>query len=240
MDVHALHQGFLRGDAARRRGALVCDAPVLTAREWREVWRVRAGGAECSRPPVLVNAAGAWADEVARRWPARSRSGCSRAGAPAFVFEPPAGLDCAAWPMTAGADEDLVLQARRRAAAGLAGQRRPRDPAATCSPRSSTWRWASTASRRSTTLQIRRPRRTWAGLRSFVADGDLVGGCDRARRRVLLGRRAGRLRHPDLPPRWARPVAALVRGQPLPAALQALGLTPEALGPQRLRQPLPG
>ena len=27
-----------------------------------------------------------------------------------------------------------------------------------------------------TTLSIRRPVRTWAGLRSFVADGDLVGG----------------------------------------------------------------
>ena len=27
-----------------------------------------------------------------------------------------------------------------------------------------------------TSLRIRRPTRTWAGLRSFVADGDLVGG----------------------------------------------------------------
>ena len=29
-----------------------------------------------------------------------------------------------------------------------------------------------------TTLAIRRPQRPWAGLRSFVADGDLVGGFD--------------------------------------------------------------
>jgi D-arginine dehydrogenase len=29
-----------------------------------------------------------------------------------------------------------------------------------------------------TTLEDRRPTRTWAGLRSFVADGDLVGGYD--------------------------------------------------------------
>ena len=29
-----------------------------------------------------------------------------------------------------------------------------------------------------TTLKIVRPTRTWAGLRSFVADGDLVGGYD--------------------------------------------------------------
>ncbi|MGY2499033.1 hypothetical protein ACW4UO_31770, partial [Klebsiella pneumoniae] len=29
-----------------------------------------------------------------------------------------------------------------------------------------------------TTLSIRRPTRTWAGLRSFVSDGDLVCGFD--------------------------------------------------------------
>src|SRR5205807_4634549 len=33
-----------------------------------------------------------------------------------------------------------------------------------------------------TTLKIRRPSRTWAGLRSFVRDGDLVGGYDPDRR----------------------------------------------------------
>ena len=32
-----------------------------------------------------------------------------------------------------------------------------------------------------TTLTIRRPLRTWAGLRSFVPDGALVGGFDDAR-----------------------------------------------------------
>ena len=31
-----------------------------------------------------------------------------------------------------------------------------------------------------TTLTIRRPARTWAGLRSFVSDGELVGGFDPA------------------------------------------------------------
>jgi D-arginine dehydrogenase len=87
-----------------------------------------------------------------------------------------------------------------------------------------------------TTLQIRRPTRTWAGLRSFVADGDLVGGFD-----------------PDAPgffwvaaqggygiqtsAAMGQACAALARGEHIPAAIADFGLTPEMLSPQRLRTP---
>ena len=47
-----------------------------------------------------------------------------------------------------------------------------------------------------TTLAVR-PRRTWAGLRSFVADGDLVGGFDADAPGFFWLAGAGRLRHPD-------------------------------------------
>jgi D-arginine dehydrogenase len=86
-----------------------------------------------------------------------------------------------------------------------------------------------------TTLQIRRPSRTWAGLRSFFADGDLVGGFE-----------------PHVPgffwvagqggygvmtsPAMGEACAAIARGQDLPAHLAAFGLTPETLSPRRLRK----
>ena len=86
-----------------------------------------------------------------------------------------------------------------------------------------------------TRLKIVRPSRTWAGLRSFVADGDLVGGFD-----------------PELPgffwvaaqggygiqtsPAMGDACAALVRGLPLPAYLTRIGLTAEVLSPVRLQQ----
>ncbi|OIQ86521.1 tRNA 5-methylaminomethyl-2-thiouridine biosynthesis bifunctional protein MnmC [mine drainage metagenome] len=78
------------------------------------------------------------------------------------------------------------------------------------------------------------PRSTWAGLRSFVADGEAVSGYD-----------------PDVPgfywlaaqggygiqsaPGLARASAALLLREPLPADLRALGLHEAMLSPARLQ-----
>ena len=57
MDVHAIHQGFLRG-TRRSGGALLVDAPVTSLRREGEVWQVQAG-AHALEAPLVVNAAGA-------------------------------------------------------------------------------------------------------------------------------------------------------------------------------------
>src|SRR6185312_911080 len=64
MDVHAIHQGFLRGFKAKG-GRVVADAAVqaLAARDGGWHVETRAGRFIA---PVVVNAAGAWADDVAR------------------------------------------------------------------------------------------------------------------------------------------------------------------------------
>lgn len=63
IDVGALHTAYLR--AARRAGAaLVTRAPLETARRDGAGWEVRTG-AGTVRAALIVNAAGAWADEVA-------------------------------------------------------------------------------------------------------------------------------------------------------------------------------
>ena len=65
IDVAALHQAYLRRFAAAG-GAMWLSASLLAARAEAHGWRI-----ETSRGPVrcglIVNAAGAWADEVARR-----------------------------------------------------------------------------------------------------------------------------------------------------------------------------
>ena len=65
IDVAALHQAYLR--KAKRMGAqLRCNAE-LTIAAWRNnVWRIETGRDEFSAKTV-VNAAGAWADQVATR-----------------------------------------------------------------------------------------------------------------------------------------------------------------------------
>jgi D-arginine dehydrogenase len=66
IDVNALHQGFLRG--ARRRGAeLWIEARLQQAQPGGDGWQLQLADGRAAHARVLVNAAGAWADEVARR-----------------------------------------------------------------------------------------------------------------------------------------------------------------------------
>ena len=223
----------------RAGGALVCRrARSPSLRREGGVWQVQAGGA------ALRGAAGGQRRRrLGRRdrrgSPARGRSACSRRRRSAFIFAPPEGVASAAWPMTAGVERRLVLQARRRHAARLAGQRRPGARRTTCSPKSSTSRIAIDRIERMTTLTIRRPTRTWAGLRSFVADGDLVGGFDPELPGFFWVGGAGRLRHPDLaghgPGRSRRWCAA----SRFPAHVAGFGLTAAMLSPVAPARALP-
>ena len=87
-----------------------------------------------------------------------------------------------------------------------------------------------------TTLQIRRPTRTWAGLRSFVADGDLVGGFDAEAPGFFWVAAQGGYGI-QTSAAMGQACAALARGESIPAAIADFGLTPEMLSPKRLRNP---
>jgi D-arginine dehydrogenase len=64
IDVAGLHQHYLA--AARRGGAeMLVSAPLLGAEREGEGWRLDLGRAGEARAGVLVNAAGAWADDIA-------------------------------------------------------------------------------------------------------------------------------------------------------------------------------
>jgi D-arginine dehydrogenase len=85
-----------------------------------------------------------------------------------------------------------------------------------------------------TTLEIRRPARTWAGLRSFVPDGDLVGGFDpQAEGFFWVAAQGGYGIQTSAA--MGEACAALARGKPLPPRIAEFGLTQEMLGPARLR-----
>jgi D-arginine dehydrogenase len=107
VDVHSLHRGFLRG--ARSRGArLVCDAPVQRLHHDNGIWTVVAGG-QGWRARQIVNAAGAWVDEVARLAGA-SPLGIEPKRRSAFVFDAPAGVRISGWPGVAAVDEAMYFK----------------------------------------------------------------------------------------------------------------------------------
>jgi len=86
-----------------------------------------------------------------------------------------------------------------------------------------------------TTLTIRRPTRTWAGLRSFVADGDLVGGFDpEAEGFFWVAAQGGYGIQTSAA--MGEACAALARGEALPPRIAGFGLNEAMLGPQRLRR----
>ena len=233
MDVHSLHQGYLRG-LRRHGGLLVCNAEVLALTRSNAQWQVLAGE-NTYQAGVIINAAGAWCDQVA------SLAGIAPIGLTpkrrsAFVFASPAGVNCGHWPMCIGVDESWYMKPDAGQLLGSPANADPVPPQ-DVQPEEIDIALGLQRIEEMTHLQIRRPSRTWAGLRSFVADGDLVGGFDTAAPGFFwLAAQGGYGIQTSAA--MGQACAALVRGLPLPNAIADHGLTPELLGPARLRAAL--
>ncbi|MFO1325836.1 MAG: FAD-dependent oxidoreductase [Rubrivivax sp.] len=231
IDVHALHQGFLRG--ARRAGAtLWVEAELQQARHDGGAWQVRLADGRDASAPVLVDAAGAWADTVAQRCGV-APLGIQPCRRSAFTFDAPAGLDTRLWPTVAGVREDWYVKPD---AGQLLGSPANADPVPPhdVQPEELDIATGIAAIERDTTLTIRRPRRTWAGLRSFSPDGDLVIGFDaRAPGFFWLAAQGGY--GIQSAAGAARLAASLLRGEALPDDLAHHGVEPAALSPRRFQ-----
>ena len=229
MDVHAIHQGYLRG-LRSAGGHVVCDAEVGALERVGNVWRVHAGGVTYEAP-IVLNAAGAWADVVA------ARAGVSPIGVQpcrrsAFIFAPPEGVDTTRWPMTAGLDEGWYFKPDAGMLLGSPANADPVEPQ-DVQPEELDIALAMHRIEEMTTLTVRRPTRTWAGLRSFVADGDLVGGFDADAPGFFWVAAQGGYGI-QTSAAMGEACAALARGLPLPERIAAFGLTTEMLSPKRL------
>ncbi len=228
LDVHALHQGWLGG--ARRRGVtLCCDAELERARRDGSRWQLALSDGREMRAEVLVNAAGAWADEVARRCGAQP-IGLQPRRRSAFTFDPPAGLQHRAWPAAVGVDEGWYFKPD---AGQLLGSPANADDVAAHDVQAEELDIATGIHRIEsvTTMTIRRPRRAWAGLRSFAPDGELVIGFDPAAPGLfwLAGQGGYGIQSAD---GAARLALALLQGTP--PAMD--GVVPELMAPDRWRR----
>ena len=229
IDVHALHQGFLRG--ARRAGAaLWTDAELVRARAASGRWQLELAGERRVGTRTLVDAAGAWADELAQRCGV-APLGIQPKRRSAFTFAPPAGTDVRPWPTVADVDERWYFKPD---AGQLLGSPANADPvcAHDVMPEELDIATGIAAIEAHTSLTIRRPTRTWAGLRSFAPDGELVVGWDAQRAAFfwLAGQGGYGIQSAA---GAAQLAAALWLGAPLPDALLAHGVQAHALEPAR-------
>ncbi len=229
IDVNALHQGFLRG--ARARGArLYQDARVAALKHEGGAWRVRAGGGEISAE-VVINAAGAWCDEVADLAGAR-RVGLVPKRRTAILFDGPGDRDFAAWPAFVDADEKFYARPESGAFMGSPADETPMEPC-DVQPEELDIAIAVDRLQTATTLEIRRVIRSWAGLRSFVADKTPVVGFDpKVDGFFWLAGQGGY--GIQTAPSMGRVAAALAAGNGIPPDLRQFGVAAADLSPMRL------
>jgi len=173
IDVNELHQGFLRG-LRQRGGTLRVDVAIRSIRREQGQWQVDCGET-VYRAPLLLDAAGAWADEVARLAGVASL-GLQPKRRTAFLFEPPKGLDTSHWPFVIDAEESFYFKPDAGLLLGSPANADPVPPH-DVQPEDLDIALGIDRIEQATTMTINRPTRSWAGLRSFVGtEGDLVGG----------------------------------------------------------------
>lgn len=233
LDVHGLHQGYLRG-LRRRGGAVFKSAGIVAARRERSLWIVTDATGQEFRARNVVNAAGAWCDEVARLFGA-APIGIRPLRRTAFMVsgprERPAGFTSARHTMTLSASEDFYFK--------------PDGASFLCSPADETQQEPADAKpddleiaraierlNEATLLQVRSVATAWAGLRSFTADRTPVVGPDPAVDGFSWFAGQGGYGI-QMAPALARAGAALALGDSLPTDLTDIGVKAADLGRDR-------
>jgi len=228
MDVAALHQAYLR--MARRAGVqLVLGAGDVSLQRSGGLWQARSRAGDFLAP-VLVNAAGAWADSVARQ-AGVAPVGLQPLRRTAVTIPAPVGQDCRAWPMVIDVDETVYFKPD---AGQMLLSPANEDPMAPCDAAPDELDIAIAVDRFETltTESVKRINHRWAGLRSFVADRAPVAGWDtQATGFFWLAGQGGY--GIQMAPALARAASSLLLGNQLPADIAAQGVRAEHLSPAR-------
>lgn len=174
LDADALLQGYLRL-LRRRNGVILNNRRVSGLSRSGDTWRVFADDEEFSAA-IIVNAAGAWADPVAKL-AGLDVLGIKPLRRTALTIDPPEGMDVSDWPMMIDADEDFYFKPEAGQIMISPADETPTEP---CDAQPEDIDVAIGIDRfeRATGLDIRRVNSRWAGLRTFAPDRVFVAGFD--------------------------------------------------------------
>ncbi len=229
MDVATIHLGYLkRGRSAGMQ--LVTGTGDTRIERVGDTWQVHTRIGKFTAP-VLVNAAGAWADQVAQQAGARL-IGLQPLRRTAVLLPAPAGYTIANWPMVIDVEEEFYFKPD---AGQLLLSPANEDPMEPCDAFPDDIDVAIAVDRfeNATGMRVDRVGHSWAGLRSFVADRSPVVGYDADVPGFfwLAGQGGYGI---QMAPALARAAAALVAGKSLPADIEEQGVSELALSPARL------
>jgi D-arginine dehydrogenase len=229
IDVHALLQGYIRR-IRQANGTIVSDRRVTSLRHAQGKW-IASAGEESFAAPILVNAAGAWADQIA-----------VMAGIPPVGLVPkrrtianvaaPDGHDVRSWPLVIDIDETFYIKPDAGTLLLSPADETPIEP---CDAHPTEWDIAVAIDRvhAFAKLDVRHVKHSWAGLRSFVADKEPVAGfAAQADGFFWLAGQGGY--GIQTAPALAELSASVILGTSPPAHLAEAGVTAEMLLPERL------
>ncbi|NOX74800.1 MAG: FAD-binding oxidoreductase [Alphaproteobacteria bacterium] len=228
IDVAALHAGYLRAFKALG-GEVLTNARVVSLERNGANWQLETAQGQIDAP-IVVNAAGAWADEVA------ALAGVGQIGLvpkrrTALMVAAPEGSDPRG-PLTGDIGEKFYLKPD---GARLLISPEDEIPSPACDAQPDEMDIAICIDQIETAfdLSVRRIESKWAGLRSFVADGVPVAGYAAESEGFywLAGQGGYGI---QTAPALSRYAAADILGQELPQDILDQGLDPADLGPARL------
>jgi D-arginine dehydrogenase len=229
IDVNALHQGFLR--AAKARGAAFrLDARALHIERAAGAWRVTLADGDTIEAAVIVNAAGAWADEVAVRAGVQP-VGLTPKRRTVILLDPPPGVDIGAWPTVLDVGEQFYFKPQSGLLLASPGDETP-SPPVDAAPEELDIAICIDRIQAAADIPVRRVARAWAGLRTFAPDSTPVIGFDPYSDGFFWCAGQGGYGM-QTSPAAARLGAALALGLQVPEALTEGGVTAKDYAPAR-------
>ncbi len=229
IDVNALHQGYLR-QLKQLGGELLLNQKIDALSRLDNHWQIDVGDGPI-KAKVIVNAAGAWADEVGALVGAQ-KIGLIPKRRTVAIVPAPAGVDIDEWPLVGDVDEKFYLKPD---AGRLLISPEDETPSPPCDAQPEEIDIAICVDRIETAFDIKisRIENKWAGLRSFVADKCPVVGFDSNVEGFfwLAGQGGYGIQSA---PALSRLAAAQVLGSPMPVDIVEQGLELADISPARL------
>jgi len=229
IEVHELHQGYLRLFRARS-GVLTTRTQVIGLQHDAGRWSVATPHGTV-RAAIVVNAAGAWAEEIGGLAGAIDIGLLPLKRTACLIGQPP-GQNADLWPMLLDVEESFYVKPD----AGML-LLSPADETLTrpCDAQADELDIAVAVDRleRATTLDIKRVAHKWAGLRCFVKDRSPVVGYDPKRPGFFWVAALGGYGI-QTAPALSRLAASLLLGSKVDEDLLAQGVAVASFAPDRL------
>ena len=230
IDVGALHNGYLRAIKAAG-GQVITQAAVTDLEKKDQNWHITSSKG-CFQAPIVVNAAGAWVDQIAEMahitpiniQPLRRT----------VILVPSTKENCPNdWPLVMDTAQGYYFKPDSGKVLMTPGDHHL-SPPSDVQPEEIDIAYAAHYLEQATTLSVDKIDRSWAGLRNHVSDGYPVVGFDpKAEGFFWLAGQGGY--GIKTAPVMGRITANLIAHNKLPDDVTALGLSEEQISIRRLR-----